>query len=107
MTDLRELKIEAARAALQFVRSNMVLGLGTGSTAEEFVKLLGDELKSGRLSNRCGVCTSRRTEELARQIGISIIDIKDLARVDVAIDGADEIDPKLRLIKGRGAALLR
>lgn len=107
MTDLRALKIEAARAALQFVQSNMVLGLGTGSTAEEFVKLLGDELKAGRITNIRGVCTSRRTEDLARNVGISIIDIRDLARVDVAIDGADEIDPKLRLIKGRGAALLR
>src|SRR5687768_7211618 len=107
MTDLRALKIEAARAALQFVQSNMVLGLGTGSTAEEFVKLLGQQLKSGRLSNLRGVCTSRRTEDLARQSEIPIIDIKDLGRVDLAIDGADEIDPKLRLIKGRGGALLR
>lgn len=107
MRDLRALKIEAARAALQFVQSNMVLGLGTGSTAEEFVKLLGQELKSGKLRHLHGVCTSRRTEDLARQNGIPIIDIEDLSRVDVAIDGADEIDPKLRLIKGRGGALLR
>lgn len=106
-SDLRELKIEAARVALADVRSGMSLGLGTGSTAEEFVKLLGEEMKQGRLGNLRATCTSIATENLARQVGIEITPLEQLVDLDLAIDGADEIDPQLRLIKGRGGALLR
>jgi ribose 5-phosphate isomerase A len=107
MTDLRALKIEAAREALTAIRDGMVVGLGTGSTAEEFVRLLAQSLKSGQLRGISGICTSRRTEELARRLEIPITTMEELERVDVAVDGADEIDPDLRLIKGRGGALLR
>ena len=105
--DSRAMKIAAARAALDEVKSGMSLGLGTGSTAEEFVRLLGEALRSGKLRDVRCTCTSKKTEEQARSLGISLSDLAQLAPLDLAIDGADEIDPKLRLIKGRGGALLR
>jgi ribose 5-phosphate isomerase A len=101
------MKVAAARAALDEVKSGMSLGLGTGSTAEEFVHLLGEALSAGKLRNVRCTCTSKKTEEQARSLGISISDLAQLAPLDLAIDGADEIDAKLRLIKGRGGALLR
>jgi ribose 5-phosphate isomerase A len=106
-SDPRAQKIEAARAALDAVRSGMRLGLGTGSTAEEFVRLLGERLASGALRDIRCACTSARTEELARSLGVAVGSLAELAPLDVTVDGADEIDPKLRLIKGRGGAMLR
>jgi len=99
----QEMKVEAARAALEHVRAGMTLGLGTGSTAAEFVKLLGAK----RLGGIRATSTSNATEELARSLGIAMFPLHQVAPLDVAIDGADEIDAKLRLIKGRGGALLR
>ncbi len=98
--DQNELKIAAARAALEEVRDGMRLGLGTGSTAAEFVKLL-----AGR-NVRC-TCTSKATEALANSLGIATFALADLAPLDLAIDGADALDDQLRLIKGGGGALLR
>ena len=98
--DQTEMKIAAARAALEAVRDGMRLGLGTGSTAAEFVKLL-----AGR-DVRC-TCTSDKTEELARSLGIKTFALAELAPLDLAVDGADAIDEQLRLIKGGGGALLR
>ena len=92
----QELKIEAARAALEHVRSGMTLGLGTGSTAAEFVKLLGAQ----NLSGIRATSTSNATEELALSLGIAMFPLDEIAPLDVAIDGADEIDSQLRLIKG-------
>jgi len=100
----QEQKIEAARAALEAVRGGMTLGLGSGSTAEEFVKLLGAAPFARDV--RC-TCTSKRTEKLATSLGLAIYSLAEVAPLDVAIDGADEIDPRLRLIKGHGGALLR
>lgn len=105
--DAREMKIAAARAALDEVRSGMALGLGTGSTAFEFVNLLGEAVASGKLRDLRCTSTSNKTEAQARSLGIAIHALADVAPLDLAIDGADEIDPKLRLIKGRGGALLR
>jgi len=102
-----EMKIAAARAALDEVRSGMSLGLGTGSTAQEFVRLLGEALASGALRNLRCTSTSEKTEEQARSLNIPIDTLAKIAPLDLAVDGADEIDPKLRLIKGRGGALLR
>src|SRR5712691_7572900 len=101
------MKIAAARAALDAVKSGMSLGLGTGSTAEEFVRLLGEALGSGKLRDVRCTCTSKKTEEQARSVGIAISNLAPLAPLALAIDGADEIDSNLRLIKGRGGALLR
>lgn len=100
-------KVEAARAALQEVRSGMRLGLGTGSTAAEFVKLLGEALRSGTLRDVRCTCTSEKTETQAREEGIPTFALAEVAPLDLAVDGADEIDARLRLIKGRGGALLR
>jgi ribose 5-phosphate isomerase A len=101
------LKTEAARAALGDLRSGMVLGLGTGSTAEQFVRLLAEEVRAGRLRGLWCAATSARTDELARTLGLTMLPLESIAPLDVAVDGADEIDPRLRLIKGRGGALLR
>jgi len=98
------MKIEAARAALAEVRAGMKLGLGTGSTSEEFVRLLAASPLAREV--RC-TCTSQKTEDLARSLDIELVALPDLAPLDLAVDGADEIDPQLRLIKGRGGALLR
>jgi len=100
-------KIEAAREALRSVRSGMSLGLGTGSTAKEFVTLLGDSIKRAELRDIRCTCTSNQTEEQARSLNIPLFPLAEIAPLDLAIDGADEIDAQLRLIKGRGGALLR
>ena len=101
------LKEEAARAALQEVRSGMTLGLGTGSTAAEFVKLLGEALRTRALHDIRCTTTSEKTEAQARQEGVPTFALHEVAPLDLAVDGADEIDAQLRLIKGRGGALLR
>ncbi|MGZ8780898.1 MAG: ribose-5-phosphate isomerase RpiA [Thermoanaerobaculia bacterium] len=101
------LKIEAARAALAEVRSGMTLGLGTGTTAAEFVKLLGEALRSGALRDVRCTCTSEKTERQAREENVPTFALAEIAPLDLAVDGADEIDAQLRLIKGRGGALLR
>lgn len=93
-----------ARAAAE-ISDGMVLGLGTGSTAELLFPLLRDRLAAGwRLT---GVCTSERTAALATAIGLPIVPLRHARQLDLTIDGADEVDPALRLIKGRGGALLR
>jgi len=105
--DAHEMKIAAAAEALREVRSGMALGLGTGSTAKELVRLLGEALRRGELRDVRCTCTSNQTEEQARSLSIPLFALEDIAPLDLAVDGADEIDPRLRLIKGRGGALLR
>ncbi len=97
----------AARAALEHVRSGMTVGLGTGSTATLFIEVLGQAIASGRLSDVVGVPTSVQSDQLARSLKIPLVDFSERPRCDVTIDGADEIDPRLDLIKGLGGALLR
>ena len=99
-------KRQAAEHALKLVEPGMVLGLGTGSTASEFVRLLAERVKQERLDLRC-VATSEQTKTLAEQCGLAIADFNAIAEVDLTVDGADEIDPELNLIKGGGGALLR
>ena len=99
-------KRQAAEHALKLVEPGMVLGLGTGSTAAEFVKLLAERVKQEKLDLRC-VATSEQTRALAEQLGIAIDDFSTIADIDLTVDGADEIDPELNLIKGGGGALLR
>lgn len=102
-----DLKKIAADKAVGYVRSGMVLGLGTGSTAAFVVAKLGQLLESGELSEIVGIPTSKRTEEQARGLGIPLSVLDGHPRLDLAIDGADEVDPDLNLVKGRGGALLR
>lgn len=101
------LKERAAAAALQYVKSGMTLGLGTGSTAKVFIDLLGAEIKAGRLTGIRGVPTSNASDDQAKSLGIEIIDFSKTDFCDVTIDGADEIDPQLNVVKGLGGALLR
>jgi ribose 5-phosphate isomerase A len=97
----------AGEAALEFVSSNMVVGLGTGSTADFFLIALGGAIQQGKLRGIRGVPTSRRSEERARELGIPLMTLAECPHPDVAVDGADEITPELDLIKGLGGALLR
>jgi ribose 5-phosphate isomerase A len=101
------LKEQVAHQALEYVESGMVLGLGSGSTAAHFIDLLGARLQSGELGNIVGVATSRESESQARGWGIPLSALADQPRLDLTVDGADEVDPDLNLIKGLGRALLR
>jgi len=103
--DARQMKIKAAETALSYVEDGMRLGIGTGSTAEEFVRLLAERVADG-LSVR-GVPTSERTARLCVELGVPLNSLDELPELDLAIDGADEVDHALRLIKGGGGALLR
>ncbi len=100
-----ELKIEAARAALALVKNGMRLGIGTGSTADEFVRLLAVEVKNGL--EIFGVPTSIKTQILCEELGVPLTTLEELPELDLVIDGADEVDGKFQLIKGGGGALLR
>jgi len=99
------MKEKAAAAALVQVERGMRLGLGTGSTAEAFVRLLGERVAEG-LTVDC-VATSERTAALARELRIPLSTLDELPELDLTVDGADELDDRLRLIKGGGGALLR
>lgn len=103
--DARQLKIEAARVALENVEAGMKLGIGTGSTAEEFVRLLAERIESGLQIQ--AVPTSERTAGLCVELGVPIFSLDELPHLDLTIDGADEVDGDLRIIKGGGGALLR
>ncbi|EHS53693.1 Ribose-5-phosphate isomerase A [Rhizobium sp. PDO1-076] len=103
--DAREMKIKAAAAALEHVEDGMRLGIGTGSTAEEFVRLLAEKVAGGIKVQ--GVPTSERTARLCVELGVPLKSLDELPELDLTIDGADEIDQRLTLIKGGGGALLR
>ncbi|MCY1668888.1 ribose-5-phosphate isomerase RpiA [Rhizobium sp. SL86] len=103
--DAREMKIKAAEAALAHVEDGMRLGIGTGSTAEEFVRLLAEKVADGLKVE--GVPTSERTARLCLELGVPLKSLDELPELDLTIDGADEVDAGLRLIKGGGGALLR
>lgn len=98
-------KRHAALKALDLVQPGMKLGLGTGSTAAFFVKGLGERVRAGL--NVCGVATSEATRALCEASGVPLIAHDAMETLDLAVDGADEIDPQFNLIKGGGGALLR
>lgn len=98
-------KLVAEKAVDDYVKDGMTVGLGTGSTAYYAIKRVG-ELVSKGYKLKC-VATSRQTEEIAKECGIEIVSLCDVDHIDVTIDGADEVDPNLQLIKGLGGALLR
>jgi ribose 5-phosphate isomerase A len=103
--DLDTLKRAAAIKAADYVKDGMVVGLGTGSTAKHMVVALGEKVKAGM--KLCGVPTSQETAALAKQAGITLIDADNRWVIDVAIDGADQVDSNFNLIKGGGGALLK
>jgi ribose 5-phosphate isomerase A len=102
---IEQLKREAARAALTHVENGMRLGLGTGSTAKHFVELLAERVTAG-LKVIC-VATSEVTAAQARSLSVPLTTLDEMPELDLTVDGADELDEELRLIKGGGAALLR
>ncbi len=111
---MENLKLLAAQQAMEYVQNDMVIGLGTGSTTGYFIDLLGEKLQAGDLEKIVGVPTSEITADRARALGIpltSMVQAVDMARIpgwlDLVVDGADEVDPQLNMIKGLGRALLR
>lgn len=100
-----EQKMAAARASLEHIHDGMLVGLGTGSTSECFIRLLGERVKAG-LTIR-GLPSSIRVRQLAEELEIPLTSFEEVRELDIYVDGADEIDPQLRLIKGGGGALLR
>jgi ribose 5-phosphate isomerase A len=98
-------KEAAARASLRFVKDGQIVGIGTGSTAMHFIKLLGEQVKNG-LRIR-GIPTSTRSGDLAQSLGIPLTTLDECQEIAVTVDGADEVDPQMRMIKGGGGALLR
>ena len=101
----QDAKHAAAQAALQFIQPGMVVGLGSGSTASLFIQLLGERVRQGL--DIVGIASSDASEQLARSLGIAITDFTQHSSIDVAIDGADEVGPRMALIKGGGGKLLR
>ena len=101
------MKRQAAERAVEFIQSGMVVGLGHGSTAAFSIRRIAELLAAGRLENILGVPCSGEVEVFAREAGIPLTTLDEHPCVDVTIDGADEVDPRLELIKGGGGALLR
>jgi ribose 5-phosphate isomerase A len=105
--DVDILKRRAAERAVELVESGMIVGLGSGSTASHALRRIAELIQAGKLQDIRGVPTSQRIEQEARALGIPLIDLDDVEIIDLTIDGADEVDPDLNLIKGGGGALLR
>ena len=101
------MKQEVGKAAAKRVKSNSIVGLGTGSTTAYAIESIGDRIKQGEISDIVGVPTSFQAEVLAKKYGIPLTTLDAIDRIDVAIDGADEVDPQKNLIKGGGAAHTR
>jgi ribose 5-phosphate isomerase A len=101
------LKHAAAARALDEVKSGMRLGLGTGSTVAHFLDVLADAIREGRLRDLVGVPTSEWTAQRSRALGIPLTSLQETPELDLCVDGADEVDPRLDLVKGLGGALLR
>jgi ribose 5-phosphate isomerase A len=102
-----DLKRAAAHCAVDLVEPGMTLGLGTGSTAAHALDRLGDLIRAGALAGVAGVPTSLKTEAHAGRVGIPLLPLAGAGRIHLSIDGADEVDPDLNLVKGRGGSLLR
>lgn len=108
VSSVEELKKQTGYKAVDdYVTSGMVVGLGTGSTAYYAVERLGQKLANGELKNIVAIPTSVRTKDQAESLNIPLVTLDTHPKLDVAIDGADEVDPSLNLVKGRGGALLR
>ena len=107
MDSQTQMKKIVADAAIKEVESDMILGLGSGSTAALMIKSLAEEIISGKLRNIKGVATSFQSEVLALELNIPLIDLASVSQIDLAIDGADEVDPRFQLIKGGGACHVR
>jgi ribose 5-phosphate isomerase A len=107
MTRQDELKQQAAASAVDRLESGMVVGLGTGSTTRFALERIAELIRAGRLERIAGIPSSLQTEKAAGELGIPLTDFESHPVIDITIDGADEVDPELNLIKGGGGALLR
>jgi len=107
MDKIDQLKRMAAHRAVEYVQSGMAIGLGSGSTFRFVLERIGELLRSGRLKDVAGVPSSIQTQKMAAQLGIPLTAFDHHPTLDLTIDGADEVDPDLNLIKGGGGALLR
>ena len=107
MSGKEELKKAAGVRAVDFVCAGMLVGLGTGSTSEFAIEELSKRIKDGRLSDISCIPSSERTKDLAQTLGLDLVELGSQRKIDVTIDGADEIGPDFNLIKGGGGALLR
>jgi len=105
--NFKELKKRAAEKAVEYIKDGMILGLGTGSTTHFALQKIGELLKKGVFKGIKGIPSSMETEHLARSLNIPLSNLHDHQQIDLTIDGADEIDPEINLIKGGGGALLR
>ncbi|WP_182478327.1 ribose 5-phosphate isomerase A [Staphylococcus gallinarum] len=106
MMDKKQLKISTFNDALDQIKDGMILGIGSGSTIELLVPKIAEKLEREQI-NITGVCTSNKTAFIAKELGMHVVDVNDVEHIDLAIDGADEVDPNLNLIKGGGGALFR
>lgn len=104
---VKTMKQEVGRAAANMVKSDSIVGLGSGSTAAYAIEYIGDRLAKGEIQNIVGVPTSFQAEVLAKQFKIPLVTLDAIDHIDIAIDGADEVDPQKNLIKGGGAAHTR
>jgi len=102
---MEELKKLVAKEALRYIDDDMIIGLGTGSTTAYFIQMLGKKLMTEELEDVYGIPTSHQSRLLALESGIPVVTLDEVDAIDIAVDGADEVDPHLNLIKGRGAAL--
>jgi ribose 5-phosphate isomerase A len=105
-TNLDNEKFLSAKKALDFIEDGMAVGLGTGSTADLFISLLAKKVKEEKISIEC-IATSNRSKNNATNLGLKIVSLSDVKKVDVAVDGADRVDKHKNLIKGYGGALVR
>lgn len=104
--DKKQLKMSTFNDALDQIKDGMILGIGSGSTIELLVPKIAEKLEREQI-NITGVCTSNKTAFIAKELGMHVVDVNDVEHIDLAIDGADEVDPNLNLIKGGGGALFR
>ena len=107
MTPQEKLKQQAAHAAVEWIENGMIVGLGTGSTVRFALEKIAEKIRTGELQHIAGIPSSEQTELRSRELGIPLTDFAAHTVIDVTIDGADEVDPQLNLIKGGGGALLR
>ncbi|WP_297534343.1 ribose-5-phosphate isomerase RpiA [Thermococcus sp.] len=103
--NVEDMKKAVAKEALRLVEDEMVIGLGTGSTTAYFIRYLGKLIMDGELEDVYGVPTSYQARLLAIESGVPVVSLDEVDAIDLAVDGADEVDPHMNLIKGRGAAL--
>ena len=106
MSDIDGAKYRAAHAAAALVENGMTVGLGSGTTSSLVIRCLGERIQREGLSI-VGTASSEASSDLARSVGIRLVELDDLPSLDINLDGADEVDPQFRMIKGRGGALLR